>query len=370
MSCNDYDEVISTVYVNGFPEDFREREFLNMFTFARGFEGCSLRIPSETEPSGSPLLRCFSNVPRGQILGFAKFRTHQEALEACRMLNGKTIDTERNTILKAELAKKNLVLGVRGKSSQEAIFFPILNGGRRASVPNAFQYSPTTEFQAITATTATIATATTTTTRSLNLNIPGQANPVPIAAPNGPQPYTLTETARPGTNLLNSACKSNSTSSSTAPTPAPLVSSGGLAFFAENPPCNTLYVGNLPPNASELELRAIFSGLYGFRRLSFKPKLGASPMCFVEFEDIRTATMAMEALYGTMLSNSTKGGIRLSYSKNPLGVRPVIPSLGSYLGNSLYMDLFSPLPELGRDFFPAAELGNFALFMESPIAPQ
>lgn len=44
-------------------------------------------------------------------------------------------------------------------------------------------------------------------------------------------------------------------------------------------------------------------------------------MCFVEFEDIEKATMVMYELYGYPLSTHTKGGIRLSYSKNPLGVR-------------------------------------------------
>jgi hypothetical protein len=36
---------------------------------------------------------------------------------------------------------------------------------------------------------------------------------------------------------------------------------------------------------------------------------------------VRCATATLVSLYGTVLSNSTKGGIRLSYSKNPLGVR-------------------------------------------------
>jgi hypothetical protein len=44
-------------------------------------------------------------------------------------------------------------------------------------------------------------------------------------------------------------------------------------------------------------------------------------MCFVEFEDIAYATKALHELYGLPLHNSVKGGIRLSFSKNPLGVR-------------------------------------------------
>lgn len=110
----------------------------------------------------------------------------------------------------------------------------------------------------------------------------------------------------------------------------------------QNPPCNTLYVGNLPPDATEAELRSLFSPQKGFRRLSFRTKNqsltnapGSSnaqnsnhnhgPMCFVEFEDVAHATRALAELYGRALprpnGSNGKGGIRLSFSKNPLGVR-------------------------------------------------
>ncbi|KAG0665331.1 cell cycle RNA binding protein whi3 [Maudiozyma exigua] len=108
----------------------------------------------------------------------------------------------------------------------------------------------------------------------------------------------------------------------------------------QNPPCNTLYVGNLPPDATEQELRVLFADQEGFRRLSFRNKNlnhsnghtghghghghGHGPMCFVEFDDVSFATRALAELYGRQLPRATasnKGGIRLSFSKNPLGVR-------------------------------------------------
>jgi hypothetical protein len=88
----------------------------------------------------------------------------------------------------------------------------------------------------------------------------------------------------------------------------------------QNPPCNTLYVGNLPMDTSEDELKAIFSKQRGYKRLCFRTKANG-PMCFVEFEDTSFATKALNELYGQPLHNSVKGGIRLSFSKNPLGVR-------------------------------------------------
>lgn len=88
----------------------------------------------------------------------------------------------------------------------------------------------------------------------------------------------------------------------------------------QNPPCNTLYVGNLPIDTSEDELKAMFSKQRGYKRLCFRTKQNG-PMCFVEFEDVSFATKALNELYGVQLHNSVKGGIRLSFSKNPLGVR-------------------------------------------------
>lgn len=88
----------------------------------------------------------------------------------------------------------------------------------------------------------------------------------------------------------------------------------------QSPPCNTLYVGNLPLDTSEDELKAAFSGQRGYKRLCFRTKRNG-PMCFVEFEDTSLATEALEELNGHMLHDSVKSGIELSFSKNPLGVR-------------------------------------------------
>jgi len=101
----------------------------------------------------------------------------------------------------------------------------------------------------------------------------------------------------------------------------------------QNPPCNTLYVGNLPLDTSEEELKAMFSKQRGYKRLCFRTKQNG-PMCFVEFEDVSFATKALNDLYGQPLHNSVKGGIRLSFSKNPLGVRSG-PSSGQSAAGSM-----------------------------------
>ncbi|VDC04087.1 unnamed protein product [Peniophora sp. CBMAI 1063] len=98
----------------------------------------------------------------------------------------------------------------------------------------------------------------------------------------------------------------------------------------QNPPINTLYVGNLPSSPPpsghahsylEESLRELFSQQPGFRKLCFRQKSNG-PMCFVEFVDVNFAKKALDELYGATLNGIIKGGgIRLSYSKNPLGVR-------------------------------------------------
>ncbi|KAJ3117107.1 hypothetical protein HDU96_007896 [Phlyctochytrium bullatum] len=109
------------------------------------------------------------------------------------------------------------------------------------------------------------------------------------------------------------------------PASAGPVGPGYRSLADQNPPCNTLYVGNLPNNASEDELRMLFSRCVGYRRLCFRQRPNG-PMCFVEFDDVSCAHQALLELHGNPLTNSIKGGIRLSFSKNPLGVRQQQPS--------------------------------------------
>lgn len=56
----------------------------------------------------------------------------------------------------------------------------------------------------------------------------------------------------------------------------------------DNPPCNTLFIGNLSESTNEDELRGLFVGQPGFRQL--KLVRGArSVTCFVEFSDVASA---------------------------------------------------------------------------------
>ncbi|KAI0686630.1 hypothetical protein C8Q76DRAFT_761708, partial [Earliella scabrosa] len=106
-------------------------------------------------------------------------------------------------------------------------------------------------------------------------------------------------------------------------------SDNGRTGSDQNPPINTLYVGNLPTSTSpggytltylEDRLRKLFSKQPGYRKLCFRQKSNG-PMCFVEFDNVDYATRALNELYSDSLNRLVRNcGIRLSYSKNPLGV--------------------------------------------------
>ncbi|KIM64548.1 hypothetical protein SCLCIDRAFT_23293 [Scleroderma citrinum Foug A] len=136
-------EEISTIFVVGFPNDMREREFQNMFIFFPGFIAATLTILNKegtaygssrhTGAMNPPLcggddhtmswpplpvrslvadhsgrFQGISAQPHKQIIGFAKFRNHQEALEAKKVLEGHRIDAKNDMVLRVEMAKKNL----------------------------------------------------------------------------------------------------------------------------------------------------------------------------------------------------------------------------------------------------------------------
>ena len=382
---------ISTIFIIGFPDDFKERELNNLFLFASGFEGAvlkSINIPHVNSDESQ----------RKQLIGFVKFSKPSEALYGLEILNGRILDQERGLVLKAEIAKKNLFIKSSTcafisnnndlQSFNSATEGPTLNPSSASKKNNTcinncsfFTIEEEIPLSSIIPcniincphVTCLSSNATIKNNRSMSITLPGHLNPVIISAPTTPPgrptaAQTLTSKELVATN--NSTTETISTFSTTVPEMILTSSNSECSFYnpaikfnpetasigvssasqdskikldllslqkqlidsaelgkissilGENLPCNTLYVGNLSSKASEDELRALFRNCLGYRRLSFRPKC-KGPMCFVEFEDIACATVALETLYGTLISCSipSKGGIRLSYSKNPLGFR-------------------------------------------------
>ncbi|KAI8145952.1 hypothetical protein BJV82DRAFT_510902 [Fennellomyces sp. T-0311] len=236
-----------------------EREFQNMFIFSLGFEAASLKWHCKDQEDEPAATGTAATAGKKQMIGFARFRTRLEALEAVEVLNGKRVDQERGTLLKAEMAKKNLHIK------------------RGSTIP-----APTHILS-----------------KKMHLPTSGYDSFSPLPSDLlSPADYYKTDPFMKDPNAARSFNPAD-----------------------QNPPCNTLYVGNLPPNTSEDELRQLFAKCRAFKRMSFRNK-AQGPMCFVEFEDVVYATQAMSDLQGYCLSNSVKGGIRLSFSKNPLFTKP------------------------------------------------
>ncbi|KAG0310936.1 hypothetical protein BGZ97_012229 [Linnemannia gamsii] len=466
-------EEISTIFVVGFPDDMHEREFQNMFVFTPGFEAATLKIPNKEPQEDDALTLDVNGVnPRKQIIGFAKFRSHQEALQAMQVLSGRRVDAEKGSLLKAEMAKKNLHTR-RGLSNELTVApgpnpaaamppTPIgitssLNGinSNNGKLPHPLQhrnslagsaaydafhsvppspalpsdllsphdYSSSYDFYAdvYAPNNTALSFAESFGGRhqpnvqqqqqqsDLSSSFLGRQNTFDMRV----DPLSMGSLSNAPGGLAGSVAGSfpNSISNSFSnnrlvgfsaaqrfnkgfldmDAEAPVATSGFLsksipahtergfngtlfhndemtngrfqglpintvaaaalaspgmaspglaspAFRApvnpgdQNPPCNTLYVGNLPMNTSEDELRTLFSRCVGYRRLCFRTKSNG-PMCFVEFENVECATQALNDLYGNPLSNSVKGGIRLSFSKNPLGVRNSTVNQPSGLGH-------------------------------------
>ncbi|KAF9994403.1 hypothetical protein BGZ80_000830 [Entomortierella chlamydospora] len=482
-------EEISTIFVVGFPDDMQEREFQNMFVFTPGFEAATLKIPHKDQQEDDALTLGVNGVnPRKQIIGFAKFRSHQEALQAISVLSGRRVDAEKGSLLKAEMAKKNLHTR-RGLSNElvatpgpgvtsaavpptpigSTSIHPVNINGKKTPHPlqhrnslagsaayDAFHsvpcspalpsdlltpsdYASSYDFyadvyapnnlsnlsfaesfggrlqqqqqqqqqqsqQQSELSSSFLGRQSTFDMRvdplsmgSFSNNIGGLSGSISGSFSNsisssftsrnigftGSQrfnksfldldPETPTSTmsflsksipahTERGFNngLFNSDDMSNNrfqglpintaaaAALATTSLPSPNVASPGFRTPInpgdQNPPCNTLYVGNLPMNTSEDELRTLFSRCIGYRRMCFRTKANG-PMCFVEFENVECATQALNDLYGNPLSNSVKGGIRLSFSKNPLGVRNSQPSS---LANQLHNMNNGTAPYLDR----------------------
>ncbi|KAJ6515384.1 hypothetical protein C8R45DRAFT_810975, partial [Mycena sanguinolenta] len=296
----------------------QEREFQNMFTFSPGFEAATLKIPNKEYTAYSGVLSpqpqpALPNNNPNQIIGFAKFRTREEALGARDVLQGRRVDIDKGAVLKAEMAKKNL-------HTKRGLASPASSGSGSGS--HATSHNST------------------------------------------------------------SGSGSGSHSSHLGGVNMGGVSGGGMGRAVDqNPPINTLYVGNLPalPSASgggagtgtmeylEGTLRELFGAQPGFRQMSFRPKTNG-PMCFVEFDDVSYATRTLNELYGNTLGGLIKGGgIRLSYSKNPLGVRT--PTSASGGGATLQQQQQQVLAPLQQSSMAAAEAAFHQQRLTSPPPP-
>jgi RNA recognition motif-containing protein len=93
------------------------------------------------------------------------------------------------------------------------------------------------------------------------------------------------------------------------PTPTPTQNDHDI------PPCQTLFVGKIPLNTPERDLRALFEACDGFQSLTYK-STGPRPCAFVEFKSVDCGTGALHQLHNYQLPGA-KHPLNVSYAKKP-----------------------------------------------------
>lgn len=263
-------EEVRTIFIAGLPGDVKERELHNLLRWFPGFEASQLN--NKTEPP----------------VGFGLFTTAQFAVAARDALQDMVFDAENKNILHIEMAKKNLFMKRGGVPDTNAF-----DQSKRLRTVGDYTHAP---YPAPT---------------------PFHPPPQPVwghqgymAPPPPPPPQYDPYAPYPVPQVP-------------MPAPAPLPAHNGYAPVQnnkDNPPCNTLFIGNLGENVIEEEVRNTFSVQPGFKQMKIL-RQERNTVCFIEFNDVASATNVHQNLQGAVIPSSGRGGMRIQYSKNPFGRR-------------------------------------------------
>lgn len=257
---------VRTVFISGLPEDVKERELQNLLRWLPGYEASQVNFKGE------------------HPMGFALFATAQHAIAAKEALQDMVFDAESKSVLHTEMAKKNLFV-------------------KRGIVADSNAYDQSKRMR--------IGGDYTHTGYSTS---PFHPPPAAVWGPHGymsPAPphydpyagYAVPPVPMP------------------APPPVPAPSSYvPVQNNKDNPPCNTLFIGNLGENINEEELRSLFSVQPGYKQMKVL-RQERHTVCFIEFEDMNSATNVHHSLQGAVIPSSGSVGMRIQYSKNPFGKR-------------------------------------------------
>ncbi|XP_017616027.1 cell wall integrity protein scw1 isoform X2 [Gossypium arboreum] len=256
-----HDEV-RTIFITGLPEDVKERELQNLLRWLPGYEASQVNYKGE------------------KPMGFALFSSAQLAIAAKDALQEMVFDAESKSVLHIEMAKKNLFVKRDSNSYDQS---------KRLRTGGDYSHSAYTTPP------------------------PFHPPPAPVWGPHGylsPTPpydpyggYPVPPVPMP------------------TPTPVPAPSSYvPVQNTKDNPPCNTLFIGNLGENINEEELRGLFSAQPGFKQMKIL-RQERHTVCFIEFEDVNSASNVHHSLQGAVIPSSGSIGMRIQYSKNPFGKR-------------------------------------------------
>ncbi|KAL7113936.1 hypothetical protein ACP275_04G090200 [Erythranthe tilingii] len=265
---------LRTIFISGLPEDVKERELQNLLRWLPGYEASQVNFKGE------------------HPMGFALFATPQHALAARDALQEMVFDADSKSVLHTEMAKKNLFV-------------------KRGMVVDSNTYDQSKRMR-----TGGDYTHTAYSTSPFHPPPPPvwgpphhgyMAPPPPPYDPYGG--YAVPPVPMPMPMPMP------------APTPVPAPSSYvPVQNTKDNPPCNTLFIGNLGENINEEEMRGLFVAQPGFKQMKVI-RQDRHTVCFIEFEDVNSATNVHHNLQGAVIASSGSIGMRIQYSKNPFGKR-------------------------------------------------
>ncbi|XP_052175522.1 cell wall integrity protein scw1 [Diospyros lotus] len=260
---------VRTIFIAGLPEDVKERELQNLLRWLPGYEASQVNFKGE------------------HPMGFALFSTPQFAIAAKDALQDLVFDAESKSALHTEMAKKNLFVK-RGIVADSNVYDQSKRMRTGGDYTHTAYSSPS----------------------------PFHPPPAPVWGPHGylapaPPPY----------DPYGGYAVAPVALAPPAPAPVPAPSSYvPVQNTKDNPPCNTLFIGNLGENINEDELRGLFGAQPGFKQMKIL-RQERHTVCFIEFEDVNSATNVHHTLQGAVIPSSGSVGMRIQYSKNPFGKR-------------------------------------------------
>ncbi len=104
------------------------------------------------------------------------------------------------------------------------------------------------------------------------------------------------------------------------------------------PPSATLFISYITDETTVEDLRAVFGQMVGFRAAR-KTTMRGAPCAFIEFDNDRNSTVAMNIMQGQCLRPTDRGGLRIEYAKptlNPTKTASAVPppvNTGAYAGS-------------------------------------
>eukprot|EP00794_Sanderia_malayensis_P019497 gene19497-21422_t len=303
-SVDDFSSEVRTLFVSGLPMDVKPREVYLLFRGFEGYQGSLLKITGKEGKKASPV-------------AFVTFDTRAQGEIAKGALHGVRFDPDIQTTLRIEFAKANtkvskpnalkpMPLGKIPDDLSAPFFHQSLDSPWGHQPPHIMTMdingNPTVPFP------------------HPGLNTFDFPPPLPLMAHLSPlDRLTSLGYALPQQTHLHSPLSPHAPN--TYINAAALVNHGGLPQMNHvdaNPPCTTLFVANLGSRTTEEELKGIFAGMPGYRRLKVLRNKNTTPVCFVEFYDVVTAMQARQLLNGHILRSSETGAMRIEFARNKM----------------------------------------------------